>query len=181
MNRPGRNSKQPTEVNQIIRKTVDLVCTYLKKSKIQVELELSTEIPSIIDSLKQLGHVFLNLINNAAEAISGFPEPDTVNQSKTGMRNKIFIETRLGEDNIVINVTNTGPGILEEDLTHIFDPFFTNKKKKGMGIGLSICHGIAEDHNGRIEAMNVKDGRAKFNFFAAELVELSVLHKPQPS
>ncbi|KKK94085.1 hypothetical protein LCGC14_2686380, partial [marine sediment metagenome] len=59
-------------------------------------------------------------------------------------------------------VSDTGPGIAEKDLEHIFDPFYTRKKTMGMGVGLSICNGIIEDHNGTIKAGNAKDGGAVF-------------------
>jgi signal transduction histidine kinase len=64
--------------------------------------------------------------------------------------------------NIVIKVSDTGPGIPKGEMEHIFDPFYTKKKKMGMGIGLSICHGIMVDHKGSIAAKNSPDGGAVF-------------------
>ena len=63
---------------------------------------------------------------------------------------------------MVINVHDSGPGISEKDIEYIFDPFFTRKKKMGMGVGLSICHGIIEDHDGTITASNSAEGGAAF-------------------
>ncbi len=68
----------------------------------------------------------------------------------------------LENDHIVIQVSDTGTGIAEEELEHIFDPFYTKKKTMGMGIGLSVCNGIIEDHNGTIEARNAEEGGAFF-------------------
>jgi signal transduction histidine kinase len=64
------------------------------------------------------------------------------------------------EEDIVITVKDTGPGISKKDLDRIFDPFFTRKKTMGMGVGLSICCGIVEDHKGTIVADNLPEGGA---------------------
>jgi C4-dicarboxylate-specific signal transduction histidine kinase len=61
---------------------------------------------------------------------------------------EISIKTDLAIGDIVIEVSDTGPGILKDDLDHIFDPFYTGKKKMGMGVGLPVCHGIIKDHEG---------------------------------
>ena len=62
----------------------------------------------------------------------------------------------------MIEIADTGPGISDTDLEHIFDPFYTKKKTMGMGVGLSICHGIIEDHKGSIRARNSTEGGAVF-------------------
>ena len=158
LNRPGNEPKQPTNVNDIIENIVDLVRSHLKKNRIKVNLDLSSNIPDINASPMQLNQCILNLINNAAEAIIG---------SKTLKNNPlvdipgdriITIKTNLEKGKVIVQITDTGPGIPEEDLQHIFDPFFTRKKKMGMGVGLSICHGIIEDHGGIITAENSPQG-----------------------
>jgi signal transduction histidine kinase len=73
-------------------------------------------------------------------------------------KRKIEVQTAFIQENIVVNIADTGPGIPLEDLQHIFDPFFTRKKKMGMGVGLSICHGIVEEHGGLISANNSPHG-----------------------
>jgi signal transduction histidine kinase len=75
---------------------------------------------------------------------------------------EINIDTHNRNNELVIKVKDSGPGITQKDLEHIFDPFFTRKKTMGMGVGLSICHGIIEDHKGYIIAENDKDGGAVF-------------------
>jgi len=65
-------------------------------------------------------------------------------------------------DEILVELHDNGPGIPEADLERIFDPFFTSKKPMGMGVGLSICHGIIEDHHGRISAANAPGGGTVF-------------------
>ncbi|MBL7179634.1 MAG: DUF3365 domain-containing protein [Desulfobacterales bacterium] len=158
LNRPGQEVKQPTNINRIIEKTVDLVRSHLKKSKIKVNLELSANIPEIYASPLQLNQCILNMINNSAEAMTGTLTPKNGLMAGTATGGEITIKTNLKEGNIIINITDTGPGIPEEDLQYIFDPFFTRKKKMGMGVGLSTCHGIIEDHGGIITAKNSAHG-----------------------
>jgi signal transduction histidine kinase len=86
--------------------------------------------------------------------------PKTDGNKRTAESGEITISTRLNKDNLVIEVTDSGPGIPAEDLQHIFDPFYTRKKTMGMGVGLSICHGIIEDHQGTLEAGNAPEGGA---------------------
>ena len=63
----------------------------------------------------------------------------------------IQIRTVVEKDTIVIKVSDDGPGLKQADAEKVFDPFFTRKKTMGMGVGLSICYGIVEDHHGSIE------------------------------
>ena len=116
----------------------------------------------MIASPQQLGHVFLNLINNSVEAMSGVSKSEGKWKERAKIGGDISIKTMLKKNHVVIQVSDTGPGIAEEDLEHIFDTFYTRKKTLGMGIGLSICNGIIEDHNGTITAKNIKDGGAVF-------------------
>ena len=62
----------------------------------------------------------------------------------------------------MVELKDSGPGIPDADLNRIFDPFFTSKKPMGMGVGLAICQGVIEDHQGRITAANAPEGGAVF-------------------
>ncbi len=124
-------------------------------------MELSPEIPDITASPQQLGHVFLNLINNAVEAMTGETEKqDLAKEPFSG--NKITINTKLAQGKIIITVEDTGPGIPVDDMKSVFDPFFTKKKTRGIGIGLSTCLNVIEDHDGTIEPENSSAGGAVF-------------------
>lgn len=162
LNRPGKEKKRPTNINEIIKTTVDLIQGHLKKNRIKVNLDLSSKVPDIIASPQQLGQIFLNLINNAIEAISDKSEPKDIAETQTSTSKVISIKTNLRKKNILIIVSDTGGGISEDDLNHIFDPFYTKKKKMGMGIGLSTCHLIIEDYKGTIEVRNSPEGGAVF-------------------
>ena len=154
LSRPGSEKKQPININYILENTGRLFRAHLKNNNINVDLKLSSKLPDREISPGQLSQVFMNLINNAAEAITGMSKPGKGSKAKADNGGTITITTNLVNDNIVIQVKDTGPGISREDREHIFDPFFTSKKTMGMGVGLSICHGIIEDHGGTIEAKN---------------------------
>ena len=162
LNRPGKEMKQSTNIHGVIQDTVALLKSYLKKNQVTCILNLSQQMPHITASPQQLGQVFMNLISNAVEAMTG------TSKSKDGRRTgetderKITVRSTLTEDTIVVEVSDTGPGISIEDMKHIFDPFYTRKKEMGMGIGLSLCHGILEDHNGSITAENSPERGAIF-------------------
>jgi two-component system, cell cycle sensor histidine kinase and response regulator CckA len=158
LNRPGKELKQPTNVNDILENIVDLVRSHLKKNRIKVNLKLSTAMPDINASPMQLNQCFLNLINNAVEAMTGTASAHDGTMAELAAGGEITIRTNLEKGKVIVQITDTGPGIPEGDLQYIFDPFFTRKKKMGMGVGLSICCGIAEDHGGTITAENSPNG-----------------------
>jgi signal transduction histidine kinase len=114
--------------------------------------------PEIYASPLKLNQCFLNLINNAVEAMTGTSTPNNGPVAGMDKGGEISIKTNHTKKNIIIKISDTGPGIPETDLQYIFDPFFTRKKKMGMGVGLSICHGIIYDHGGFITGENLPHG-----------------------
>jgi PAS domain S-box-containing protein len=162
LNRPRKEDIQSISINGLIEDTTRLLESHLKKSDVKIILNLSAGIPNISGSPQQLTHVFMNLINNSVEAMAGVSKPKNGWQTREGTGGKVTITSTLEKDDIVIKVVDTGPGIEEKDITYIFDPFYTRKKEMGMGIGLSLCHGIIEDHNGSITAENSPEGGAVF-------------------
>ena len=162
LNRPGKEKKQPMDINQIIENTSALVRSYLTKSRVKIKLGLNAKQSRLTASPQQMGQVFMNLINNAVESIIGEPEFQEKVEKTPSHSGEIRIDTYNRNNDLVIQVKDSGPGITQKDLEHIFDPFFTRKKTMGMGVGLSICHGIIEDHKGYINAENDKDGGAVF-------------------
>ena len=159
LNRPGMQLHQSTDINRIVETTVALVRSNLLKNKIELTLDLSPEIPVIIASPQQISQVIMNLINNAMEAIDGIVR-NGGHDTRGAVRRNIVIRTFLRDKRVVLTVSDSGPGISEEDLAYIFDPFFSRKKKMGVGVGLSICHGIVTEHHGRIVAGNLPEGGA---------------------
>lgn len=162
LNRPGNRLKQIIQLNSIITNTVALVQGHLKRSGLKVILDLSPKIPPIFASPQELSQVFLNLINNSIEALSGASSTKGRHITTRATSGELSIKTALRRGQIIISVADNGPGIASEDLNHIFDPFYTRKKKMGMGVGLSIAHGIIQDHEGTITVMNRVEGGAEF-------------------
>lgn len=162
LNRPGKERKQSMNINSVIEDTVDLLKSHLIKNKVKISLNLSSKLPSITAIPQQLGQVFMNLINNAVEATAGTSKSKDGWKTRESTGREITINSNLRKDNIIIKVADTGPGISKESMEHIFDPFYTSKREMGMGIGLSLCHGIIEDHSGSIAAKNFPEGGAIF-------------------
>ena len=107
---------------------------------IEIEFILADHLPDILGDQSRLEEVFLNLFINAADAMEG------------GGKLKIITEqTKNGA--IRISISDTGKGIDEEHLSHIFEPFYTTKEQgHGTGLGLSIAYGILRKHNATIDA-----------------------------
>jgi PAS domain S-box-containing protein len=162
LNRPGKVKKQPMDVNQVIENTVALMNSHLKKNMVNIKLNLAATTSNINASPQQIGQVIMNLVNNAVEAIVNAPDFTNHLKQPGSIGGEIVIDTSRGDEDIIITVKDNGPGISNTDLKYIFDPFFTRKKKMGMGVGLSICHSIIEDHQGTITAKSAPEGGAKF-------------------
>jgi PAS domain S-box-containing protein len=161
LNRPGLEGKTLCSINTLIEKTLSLLNSQLKQTRVKVDLRLAPGLPPVMASAQQLGQVFLNLINNAIDAMAGehLVRNEYLHQSSGGT---ITISTDLLGENIVTKFSDTGPGITAEAFEHLFDPFFTQGKKRGMGIGLFICRSIVEAHQGTISVKNAPGGGAVF-------------------
>jgi two-component system NtrC family sensor kinase len=134
--------RKPVELNSILRRTLQLRSYDFQSHGVDVIEEFDQFLPSIVGDSHQLQQVFLNIVNNAYDAVR-----------ETGRPPRIEIRTgRLG--NIVeVSFRDNGPGISQPD--RIFDPFFTTKEVgKGTGLGLSICYGIVHEHGGEILCHN---------------------------
>jgi PAS domain S-box-containing protein len=162
LNRPGKERKQLMDVNQVIENTIALMRSHLKKNMVNIKLNLDAKTSKIMASPQQIGQVIMNLVNNAVESIVQMPDWKKDLKEPSSISGEIAIHTSSQDEEIIITVKNNGPGISENDLERIFDPFFTRKKMMGMGVGLSICHGIIADHNGIIVADNEPEGGAVF-------------------
>jgi len=130
-----------TDLNQVIRDTLSLLEHQFKTAQIDVELDLSGELPPIHGNPGKLQQVFLNLLLNAKEAMPG------------GGSLRI---TTLVNGHVEALISDSGSGIAPEHLKRIYDPFFTTKTtpkpgdRRGTGLGLSVSYGIIQEHAGKI-------------------------------
>ncbi|CAN5492871.1 hypothetical protein BH09VER1_BH09VER1_42440 [soil metagenome] len=120
---------------------------------IEIDVDLPEEL--IIRGQKtQIMHLFINLLGNAARALNDHP----TNRPKV-----VTVRATVAEDLASVEVADNGPGIPEDIINRVFEPFFTTRDVgSGMGMGLSICHTIMEAHHGTIRVGNRADGGAVF-------------------
>jgi PAS domain S-box-containing protein len=134
--------KSHLNVNDLICHVLSLVNGEAENQKVVVQLELDERAPDVLGDRTQLQQVLLNLFNNAIEAMNSVVDRQRI----LAVRSK-FNDT----SGLMISVSDSGPGIDPQNTERIFDPFFTTKTN-GMGMGLSICRSIIEEHHGRLRA-----------------------------
>ena len=140
---PQRNSVQ---LNVILRRTIQLRSYDFNSHGVDIVEHLDEGLPEVIGDAHQLQQVFLNILNNAYDAVH-----------EVGRPARIEIMTTKAGDSVEVSFCDNGYGISHPDL--IFDPFFTTKEVgKGTGLGLSICYGIVKEHGGEILCHNNVDG-----------------------
>jgi two-component system NtrC family sensor kinase len=141
--RHTKSVRDMININTSMQEVIALVEHALFMNHIQVIQAFAKNLPLLHGDKEQLQQVWLNLLNNAADAI--------------GQEGIIFVRSQpnpLG-NTIEVSVADTGQGIKEEHLSKIFDPFFTTKQvDKGTGLGLSVSFGIIKDHGGHISAVS---------------------------
>jgi two-component system NtrC family sensor kinase len=148
--RQHKPERMPVRVNTILEDTLALRDYDLRMGKIRVHLDLLQGLPEISADAHQLQQVFLNLINNALDAIL-----------ENGEDGDLWVRTDSEEHVVFIEFTDSGPGV--KDASRVFDPFYTTKPVgKGTGLGLSICYGIITEHGGTIQVKNQPTGGATF-------------------
>jgi PAS domain S-box-containing protein len=134
--------REPVQVNLVLRQTLKLRSYGLASRNIDIVERLAENLPVVVADPHQLEQVFLNLLNNAFDAIETIPR-----------RGRIEVETVSRSESVEIHFRDNGPGISNPD--RIFEPFFTTKPVgKGTGLGLSICYGIIHAHMGEILCQN---------------------------
>lgn len=147
---PPQPTKHLFSLNHIVTKTVDFVRQEFSKKGVEIELQLQEDLPRILGSSDQIRQALLNLILNAAHAMSD--------------GGKVFIETKSDAKMISLSVRDTGHGINEQIRAKIFSPYFTTKEK-GSGLGLAIVRRIVRDHGGFVELQSESGKGACFQLF----------------
>ena len=145
---------QPTDINLLVDEYAQLAFHSARANDTNFQLEIKQDLDSsigIIDVIPQdLGRVFLNIVGNSCQATDERRESAGEDYAPV-----VWITTKRKEDVVEIRFRDNGPGIPDDLLDKIFNPFFTTKPTgKGTGLGLSICSDIVREHGGHIEAMS---------------------------
>ncbi len=146
--RQRKPQKQEVDLRKVLEESLTLREYDLKVNNVSLEREIPDDLPSVVADPHQLEQVFLNVINNALDAM--------VESSGSGvLKVRVFKKDAY----VCVEFDDSGPGI--KDPSRIFDPFYTTKSVgKGTGLGLSICYGIVKEHGGEIVARNRDEGGA---------------------
>lgn len=150
-------------VNLSIQQSLALVQYQLRQANIEVNVDLTENLPDIVASWEHLKTVWLNLLVNARDALQDMPTP------------KLEISSRLGDDEqvVLVLIRDTGKGMTSAELAHIFEPFYTTKDPgKGTGLGLATSHQIIEQHGGDVDVVSKPNEGTTF------IVRLPIVHEP---
>jgi PAS domain S-box-containing protein len=138
--------RELVQVNSVLRQTIKLRSYDFTSHGVEVEEDFDESLPPAVGDSQQLQQVFLNILNNAYDAIQ-----------EARRRGKVVLRTRQRGEALEVTFADNGTGIADPD--RIYDPFYTTKPPgKGTGLGLSICYGIVRAHGGEIQCCNNEDG-----------------------
>jgi len=147
--RRDQSAFKEIDITEVLTATASLLKNEMLLGHITLDMKAEENLPPVMGNYQNLQQVFLNLFLNAIEAMPG--------------GGKLAVSSRLEEDFVRIDISDTGQGIPEDLLDRIFEPFFTTKDVgKGTGLGLSVSFGIVTKHNGSIFARNREGGGAVF-------------------
>jgi PAS domain S-box-containing protein len=146
---PGsRHDLQPVDLNAAVEGAVRLARRALGADTVEIRTE-TRPVPQIMAKAEEIQQVLFNVVRNAIQAICG--------------NGRVDVRTASSGPWVSVNVQDTGPGIAEENLTRVFDPFFTTRgPDEGEGLGLYIVRQIVTRYRGTIDVENVAGGGARF-------------------
>jgi two-component system NtrC family sensor kinase len=134
--------KGPVDLNGVVRSVMQLLEYQLRVEGVDVDLDLSRDLPPVRADRHQLQQVVLNLVNNAHHAMQDAPR-----------RGRLSVVSRVRGGRVVLTIEDNGVGIPRDQLRRVFDPFFTTKEVgRGTGLGLSLAYGCISEHGGEIRA-----------------------------
>src|SRR6516162_2554345 len=142
MFKKGQDEKVALNPNWLIEEVLELLHVNLRQRRILVETYLTADLPEIMGNRVQLQQVILNLLVNAVDAMDSVTDGDRMLK---------ITANRQETSGVLITIEDSGPGTAPEDMSRIFEPFYTTKPQ-GMGMGLTICRSIVEAHEGCLVA-----------------------------
>ena len=152
--RASSQARSAVQLNRLLQQLLLFLGQHLGRHQVRVESRFNPDLPEIDANPQQLQQVFLNLLNNACDAM---PRGGTV-------RVETMVEvTPDGRPFVIVSIADNGIGIPEEKQGRIFEPFFTTKDlRRGTGLGLSIAATIIREHNGTIDLRSAPEMGATF-------------------
>jgi signal transduction histidine kinase len=148
--KPSEPKLTLVDINEPITDAINLTEVTMRKSGIQIKKSLADDLPLSYADKNLIEEMVLNLLNNAAEAMKAM-----------AAGKNIAVASFVEGDHIIIQVSDSGPGVSQENRDKILDPYFTTKHE-GTGIGLSLCHRIITDHGGSLKVSDGELGGAEF-------------------
>jgi two-component system NtrC family sensor kinase len=143
--------REPLDLNLVVTRTLRLRHYQLSTNNIHVDTVLDRELPSVVGDARQLQQVCLNLVTNAIQAMAPMGG------------GRLRVVTRTDGTSVLLEMTDTGPGIPPAARARIFEPFFTTKPEgEGTGLGLSVSYGIVTAHHGTIEVAETSSSGTRF-------------------
>jgi len=140
--------KTLVDINALAQTAVKLCLPQARGPNVQVHTDFPSDLPRVLGDSNQLLQVCLHITNNALHALA-----------ETG--GVLSVSARLEDASVVLQFSDNGPGMQEPD--RVFDPFYTTRPVgQGPGLGLSVCYGIIQEHNGKITGLNRPEGGATF-------------------
>lgn len=152
--RPTEVHRNPADLNELVEEVVQLLRNEANMRSVKVTAEYGKALPAVFVDRIQIQQVLMNLLMNAFDAVM-----------EAGPRKLVHIQTaQCGALNVCVFVHDNGPGISQDQVSRIFEPFYSTKRAKGLGMGLAISRAIAEAHGGELAV--VEDGMpgATFQF-----------------
>ncbi|HEY2101982.1 MAG TPA: ATP-binding protein, partial [Chthoniobacterales bacterium] len=164
--RPAKPLLRPMHVHEVLEKTLLLVQHRLYQKEIKLTRSWDAEVDTTRADADQLEQVFLNFFLNAMDAMRRGGELTVATQIRSGdpLVSQLSVAGEDAHEALCISIRDTGDGIRAEDIPHVFDPFFTTKDY-GTGLGLSVVHGIIEEHGGQIEVESELSKGTAFHIF----------------
>ena len=153
--RPREIVLEPCQPDVLVRRAVRSFAHLAETLGIDLRVRVAADLGEVHADPDMIHQVLVNLVKNALEASAA---PSVVEVAVQGRRDPTGEEE---VDGIVVEVLDRGPGFAEEDLPHLFEPFFS-RKSNGTGLGLYVCHGFVQRHDGRLRAENRRGGGARF-------------------
>jgi C4-dicarboxylate-specific signal transduction histidine kinase len=155
---------RPLRISDVVERSLEAVQNQYPTTKVRVDRQYAANLPQILADEQLCERVFVNLIQNAYQAMENGKNGGSV------LRVTVAPESANGRAGVGITIADTGPGVPAEMREQIFNPFFTSKKD-GVGLGLSIVAKIVDDHRGSIKLESNTASGARFHVFLPEKPE----------